>query len=40
LGAVVSVVSGGLGCIAVTAIVAWTTPALRSYRREVISIPT
>jgi MFS family permease len=34
LGAVFSVVSGGIGCLAATAIVAATTPALRHYRRE------
>jgi len=34
LGAAFSVVSGGLGCLAATAIVAATTPALRHYRRE------
>jgi len=34
LGAVVSVVSGGVACIAATAWIAATTPALRTYRRE------
>ena len=34
-GATVSVVSGGLGCLAATAWVAAATPALRSYRRTV-----
>jgi len=34
LGAPFSVVSGGLGCLACTAWVALTTPALRHYRRE------
>ena len=33
-GAPVSVVSGGVGCLAVTALLALTTPALRRYRRE------
>jgi MFS family permease len=33
-GAVVSVVSGGLGCLAATAWIAARTPQLRSYRRE------
>jgi MFS family permease len=33
-GAVVAVVSGGIGCLAATAWVAWRTPALRAYRRE------
>jgi MFS family permease len=33
-GAVVSVVSGGIGCMAATAWVAWRTPSLRAYRRE------
>lgn len=32
-GAPVSVISGGLGCLLATAVVAWTTPALRAYRR-------
>jgi MFS family permease len=35
LGAVVSVVSGGVGCIAATIWIAATTPALRAYRKEV-----
>jgi hypothetical protein len=34
LGAPFSVVSGGIGCLAATAWVAMTTPALRQYRRE------
>jgi MFS family permease len=34
LGAVVSVVSGGLGCLVATAWIAGKTPALRAYRRE------
>jgi MFS family permease len=34
LGAVVSVVSGGLGCVAATIAIATVTPALRAYRRE------
>jgi MFS family permease len=34
LGAVVSVVSGGIACIAATGWIAATTPALRHYRRE------
>jgi MFS family permease len=34
LGAVVSVVTGGLGCIAATIWIAAKTPALRAYRRE------
>jgi hypothetical protein len=33
-GAVISVVSGGLGCLLSTAWVAARTPALRAYRRE------
>jgi MFS family permease len=33
-GATVSVVSGGLGCLVATLVVAATTPALRQYRRE------
>jgi MFS family permease len=33
LGPVVSVVSGGIGCLVATAWLAWTTPALRAYRR-------
>jgi MFS family permease len=33
-GAVVSVVSGGIGCLAATAWIAWRTPGLRAYRRE------
>ena len=32
-GAPISVVTGGLGCIAATAWLAWQTPALRRYRR-------
>ena len=34
LGAVFSVVSGGLGCLAATAGIAAVTPALRAYRRQ------
>src|SRR5205085_9832446 len=34
LGAVVSVVSGGVGCIVATIWIAATTPGLRAYRRE------
>src|SRR5262249_29217010 len=34
LGAVVSVVSGGVGCLAATAWVAMTTPGLRHYLKE------
>jgi MFS family permease len=34
LGAVVSVVTGGLGCVAATIWIAAKTPALRAYRRE------
>jgi len=34
LGAVVSVVTGGLGCVAATAAIAGVTPALRAYRRQ------
>jgi MFS family permease len=33
-GPVVSVVSGGLGCLLATAWVAWQTPELRAYRRD------
>ncbi len=33
-GAPISVVSGGLGCLAVTAVIAAATPALRAYGRE------
>ena len=33
LGAAFSVVSGGLGCLAATAVVAWREPRLRRYRR-------
>ncbi len=33
-GAVFSVVSGGIGCLLFTAIIAATTPSLRAYRRE------
>jgi MFS family permease len=33
-GAPLSVVSGGLGCLVATAVIAATTPALRHYRRE------
>ena len=34
LGAVTSVVTGGLGCVAATAWIAAVTPALRAYRRQ------
>jgi hypothetical protein len=34
LGPVVSVVSGGLACMAATASIAATTPGLRRYRKE------
>ena len=34
LGAVVSVVTGGLGCMIATAWIAAKTPALRAYRRQ------
>ena len=34
LGAVTSVVTGGIGCIAATAAIAAITPALRAYRRQ------
>ena len=33
LGAAVSVVSGGVACLAATGFIAWRTPALRAYRR-------
>jgi MFS family permease len=33
-GAPISVVSGGIGCLAATGWVAWKTPSLRDYRRE------
>lgn len=36
-GAPLSVVTGGLGCLLATAWVAWRTPALREYRRDVPS---
>jgi MFS family permease len=41
-GATVSVVSGGLACMAATAWVAWRTPVLRTYRRgtEVLTAAT
>jgi MFS family permease len=38
-GAPISVVTGGLGCLAATGWIAWKTPALRRYRREDHSIP-
>jgi MFS family permease len=38
LGPVVSVVSGGLGCLAATAWVAASTPALRGYRKTEVSV--
>src|SRR5258707_7962247 len=34
LGAPFSVISGGIGCLAATGWVAWTTPSLRGYRGE------
>src|SRR6185503_11836750 len=34
LGPVISVVTGGLGCLAATAAIAGGTPALRAYRRQ------
>ena len=34
LGAVTSVVTGGLGCVAATAWIAAVTPGLRAYRRQ------
>jgi len=34
LGAVVSVVTGGLACVAATGWIAATTPPLRRYRRD------
>ena len=34
LGAVTSVVTGGLGCLAATAAIAAVTPPLRAYRRQ------
>jgi len=37
LGAPISVITGGLGCLLATAWVAWKTPLLRNYRREEIS---
>ena len=40
LGAVFSVVSGGIGCLATTAIVALTTRALRIYRRSEVVLET
>src|SRR5206468_11325872 len=40
LGAVFSVVSGGIGCLATTAIVALTTRSLRSYRRSEVALET
>ena len=40
LGAVVSVVSGGIGCLVATAWIAAATPALRAYRRtDPVAIP-
>ncbi|HTM58631.1 MAG TPA: MFS transporter [Candidatus Udaeobacter sp.] len=39
-GAVVSVVTGGIGCLLATAFVAARTPALRAYRREATSAET
>ena len=37
-GPVVSVVSGGIGCLLASAWVAWQTPELRTYRREAPSL--
>ena len=34
LGPALSVVTGGLGCLAATALIAGATPELRRYRRE------
>ncbi len=34
LGPAVSVVSGGVGCLLATGLIAWSTPALRGYRRD------
>lgn len=39
LGAVFSVVSGGVGCMITTAWIVATTPALRAYRREEPAVP-
>jgi MFS family permease len=40
LGAVVSVVTGGVGCVAATIWIAATTPALRAYRQEEVGDST
>jgi len=39
VGAVTSVVTGGIGCIVATAAIAATTPALVAYRREEVPAP-
>lgn len=39
-GAVFSVVSGGVGCIVATGLVAWRTPMLRRYQRETPVVTT
>lgn len=39
-GPVVSVVSGGLACLGVSAAIAWKTPQLLAYRRDPIPAPT
>ncbi len=38
-GAPLSVVTGGIGCLAATGWIAWKTPELRSYRREEALVP-
>jgi MFS family permease len=40
LGAVFSVVSGGIGCMIATAWIVGRTPALRAYRREPTAVST
>ena len=37
LGARVSVISGGAGCVVMTAWIAWNTPALRTYRHRLLA---
>jgi MFS family permease len=37
LGARVSVISGGAGCVVMTAWIAWNTPALRGYRHRLLA---
>jgi predicted MFS family arabinose efflux permease len=37
LGAAVSVVTGGIGCLGATAILTWMTPALRRYRHAAVT---